>query len=336
MSKTTIFSTNIEELVELSSEPTLDEVNESVSSTVVKNDWISWTKFVLTDNLPNENKQRVPEKEFENLIKTGIYMPFKMAYKEPKDDHSDAFPLGVIAHLKRTGNQIVALAALWKKEREEDIAYLKECMANKIPVNVSWEIMHEDSEIGADGVEDLIGTSLRGVTVVRRPAYAGRTPVLEVASTDGSISTSEENTLDELEQLKEQIATLKTELSAKEDELLAVKAERESVEAELVSLRNFKAEIDRKVTEEAFLSEIKGLFAEAGINKPAEYFETNRERLLSMDLDAIKFLVQELVAFPATEISQASTGSEIPPVPGSEGNKEFSISELAEELRKIR
>lgn len=324
-------------MLELPNEQSFDnsEINEADASAVNSaNEFISWAKFILTDDLPNENKHRVKQEEFKNLIDSGTYMPFKMAYEKPKDDHSDAFPLGVIAHLKQAGNQVIALAALWKKEREEDIAYIKECIANKIPVNVSWEIMHEDSAIGEDGVEDLIGTSLRGVTIVGRPAYAGRTPVLQVASTNGENSNSEENTLDELDTLKEQVKTLETERDTIKNELEALKASLTEKETELTGLREYKAGIEKAEQENAKFLEIKALFETSGISKPDTYFEENKEKLMAMSKSDLEFMVQEAVSLASSLKTQsASSGTGIPAgIPGTE-SKKLDVKELANALR---
>lgn len=182
--KEAIFSTNSEFEVQLfdnDSELSPDEFGEAEAS-IAKSSAVSWAKFVLTDDRPNGNKQRIPESEFDNLIKTGIFMPIKMT-KIGKKIHETSEPLGVITNLKKSGNKIIGLAALWKKEREEDIKLLKEEAAQK-KINLSWEVLYEDSKPSSefDGVQDLYETSLKAATIVDEPAYKGRTPILAVAA----------------------------------------------------------------------------------------------------------------------------------------------------------
>ena len=91
MKKDPISSIKFENIVSLSLDNDDDtdfkDFKEAVSSTVSDNLAISWTKFILTDDMPNENKMRIPQTEFANLIRTGTYMPFKMAYEKPNEGH---------------------------------------------------------------------------------------------------------------------------------------------------------------------------------------------------------------------------------------------------------
>lgn len=184
----TIFSTDSEFMVSLiNNEELKDELGDGLNeaqASLLQNSAVSWAKFVLTDDQPNKNKQRVPVEEFDNLIKTGIFMPIKMAKGKINVGHDDSEPIGVITHLKKAGNKILALAALWHRERNEDIEYLKNLSKDKKPINISWEILYEDSKPSEefDGVQDLLFTSLKAATVVGMPAYAGRTPILAIAA----------------------------------------------------------------------------------------------------------------------------------------------------------
>lgn len=181
MENDTIINSKIENLLQLINEDEITDLNESVSS-VLKNPAVKWAKFILTDDLPNENKQRIPLEEFDNLIKSGIFMPIKMAANEIKDGHEDSKPLGVITHLKKAGNQIRAIAALWTKERPEDIKIIEDALNSNKPINVSWEILYGDFSINDAGITELKDTALGGVSIVGMPAYAGRTRFLALAS----------------------------------------------------------------------------------------------------------------------------------------------------------
>ena len=173
--------TKVENMVLLSEDELMDSEKEAFSA-IIKNPAVTWAKFILTDDRPNGNKERVPESEFDNIIKTGVYMPVKMAFSKIEDGHDNSFPLGVITHLQKVGNTIKAIAAFWPRERPKDIEMLKEHMASKKPVNVSWEIMYSDIEEEEGGITSLKDTVLRAVTIVGMPAYKGRTPVLAIAA----------------------------------------------------------------------------------------------------------------------------------------------------------
>jgi hypothetical protein len=158
-----------------------ERFGEAAASIISTDQVITWAKFVLTDDKPNENRQRVPIEEFDNIIKTGVFKPIKMALGEIKDGHEDSRPLGVITNLVKEGNKIVALAALWNHERSDDVSLVKDRIANGKPVNVSWEILYGNSEKNGL-VSDLMDIVLKAVTIVGIPAYAGRTQLLAVAA----------------------------------------------------------------------------------------------------------------------------------------------------------
>lgn len=165
----------------VSQEDVTAQFGEAMASVVSTDQIITWAKFILTDDKPNENRQRIPAEEFDNLIKTGIYKPVKMALGEIKDGHEDSRPLGVITNLAKEGNKIVALAALWDHERTDDVQTVKSMVNDGKPVNVSWEILYGNS-VTNNGVSDLLDTILKAVTIVGMPAYAGRTQLLAVAA----------------------------------------------------------------------------------------------------------------------------------------------------------
>jgi len=156
-------------------------LNAAMSSILATNPTVSWAKFILTDSLPNQNGQRVPKEEFDNLIESGLYMPLKMALGEIAEGHELAAPLGVITNLRQEGDQILALAAMWAAERPEDIRLLKSRIQED-SVEISWEILYGHSDLDETGVENLYDLTLKAATIVGSPAYAGRTPVTAIAA----------------------------------------------------------------------------------------------------------------------------------------------------------
>ncbi|MCJ7720857.1 hypothetical protein MUO98_00405, partial [Candidatus Bathyarchaeota archaeon] len=160
-------------------------VGEAIASAIISPS-VAWAQFILTDDQPNGNRQRVPLVEFDNIIETGLHMPIKMAEGQVSEGHDDTKPIGTISFLKKelteAGNRIVALAALWSKERPDDVELLKELMDTEDGVNVSWELSFGDVEAGEGGSIDFRDVALNAVTIVARPAYQGRTRFLALAA----------------------------------------------------------------------------------------------------------------------------------------------------------
>jgi DNA repair exonuclease SbcCD ATPase subunit len=300
---------------------------------------------VLTDNLPNANKERIPEDEFDNLIRTGIFMPIKMALGKIADGHSNATPLGVISHLKKVNNQIFGLAALWERERPEDVSYIRQRYQNKEPLQLSWEILYSDSSTNEDGVKDLKGTALRAVTLVGMPAYSGRTPIIAVAS-ENTDNTQEENKLEELEQLQSKLTELETSLSTKDTELSNTKAELETKATELDTklaelsqaleelntLRVYKAGVEEQKEIESRFASIKTKFKEASLDKDEDYFDKNKEMLLKLPQEALDFMIQEEVAFSAKVTQPVATSSvKVPPI--TQKSNSYTHEDIAKALK---
>lgn len=179
-------TTNSENVVLLDKDSEIREFLGDDSASILENPKVSWAKFVLTDDLPNGNRRRIPESEFDNIIKSGTFMPVKMAEGEIKPGHNDSKPIGVITNLKKVVedgvNKIVALAALWSFERPEDVRLLKELHDADKPIDVSWELSFGDVQASEGGVVDYLDIVLKAATIVTRPAYKGRTRFLAFAA----------------------------------------------------------------------------------------------------------------------------------------------------------
>ena len=305
-------------------------------ASISKNQHFRWAKFVLTDDKPNKNNQRIPREEFDNLIKTGVYAPFKVARGQINDGHEFAEPIGVIAKLLQVEDKVIGLAALWPRERKDDVEYLEELHKSGNPLNVSWEILYTDSEIDDSGVENLKNVSLVGATIVGLPAYAGRTPVIAVASEANT--KMEVDNMDDKEKaaLNEQDPEQGTQTESEQNqefialsEYNALKAEYDALKSEYESLKANLETLQSAYAGEVRLKTIRQKFASVGINKPDSYFEENRERLLSLSDDAIDFMLQEMVA-GLTKESGASVN--LPPV--VQAKQQLTKEEILEFLRK--
>jgi plasmid maintenance system killer protein len=315
----------MEKLIDCSLE-FIEEISENEAfASVTLNPSFQWVKIIVTDDKPNGNKQRIPLEEFDNLIKTGIHSPIKMQPGKISDGHTEAFghPIGTITALQKTEDRVEALAALWKKERPEDIASLKDMYTKGTPPNVSWEISYSDSESDENGILTLKGTSLNGLCVVGLPAYAGRTPFVAMAS-EKDDNNKETDTV-ELEELQTKITELETNLQSKIAELEAVKVEKDA-------LAEFKNNIEKLAQDAEKMASIKQKFVDAKIEKEDDYFNTNKDRFLSMSAEDLDFLVQELVSFAP---KKESTSSVIPNLNGGGADK-LSPAELAKALRELK
>ena len=301
------------------------------------NPTVRWAKFILTDDEPNQNKVRIPESEFSNLIKTGVFMPLKVAAGEISEGHENTFAIGVITHLKKVKNKIEGLAVLWSKERPEDVDMLKTKYDNREPIDLSWEIEYADSVTNEEtGIKDLLGTKLRALTIVGIPAYAGRTPITAFASK----TNQEDSKLEELKRLQDELAVANGEKASLISELALLKeqvttlttelAETKTDAEELEVLRTFKKEVDELKAKLEKVAAIKDKFSEAGLNKSEEYFTDNIEKLLEMSEETLDFMVQELVAFSATTTVEEEEHSSLPRI---DGTGPVSIKDLAKFLR---
>ena len=295
-----------------------EKLGEAVAS-ISLNPNVTWLKIVITDDKPNANKMRIPKEEFAGVINTAIYMPLKMAMGEISEGHEETFPIGSIAHLTNEGDYVVALAALWNRERPEDIKFLKERYENGKNIDVSWELNYDvaASVKNDDGILELKNIEMNAVTIVGLPSYQGRTGVTALASTedegeskamdtinredhDKIVKTFEDKEKDLETKLSEASISIE-ELKVANEELTSAKAELEEMKPKFSKLETFKAEADAVKEREEKLVSIRAKFVEAGIEVSDEYMEEREETLLGMEEASLDFFIQELVSFKTNE-----------------------------------
>lgn len=323
--KTLTFQTKIEQLMYNN-----DDVGEAFSA-VSQNPTFIWAKFILTDDKPNANKQRIPKEEYASIIKTGIHTPVKMGFDGAREDHDEAFPLGVVTNLKEEDDKIIGLAALWTREREKDVQALREMYANGNLPQLSWEMLYQDSKVDENGVENLLGTSLRAVTVVSLPAYAGRTPMFAFASKNKSISEEEKVTIEELQA---KLTEVEASLTAKDTLITEKESALSAMQKELDELKLYKETVEKEKKASERMVEIQKKFSDAGIQKDETFFTEKKDFLLGLDEATLDFMVQEMVSFASqAKEGKSSTKVEVPDLKNTEGISS-DPKVLAEELRK--
>lgn len=302
----------------------IEFMDENIAEAAVgRNPYFQWVKIIVTDDKPNLNKQRVPKEEFANIISSGLFTPIKMTWNKISPGHKEAFGqvIGTVTQLTEENDRVIALAALWKKERPEDIELLKDMYKKGAPPNVSWELSYSESSYDDDGVETLLGTSLTGMAVVSSPAYAGRTSFVAMSSAE-----SEEDHVEELEQLKEKITALETELAGVSEKLA-------TSETELTELRSYKETAEAEKAAKEKFDALREKFTSAGVEKDDEYFEKNKAMLLALSEEQLDFMLQELVAFSKRESTSSTSTINIPNVV-SDTNVQLTPVELGRKLRE--
>lgn len=291
---------------------TLIETNASLTSSGEENPehpFLGWLNFILTDSAPNKNQQGIPESAFASLVESGKLMPIKVAEGQINDGHENALPLGPIAELAILNNQIVGKAALWKVERADAYAMLKQMHDAGESINISWELGYTESSTDEGGVEWITDPILRGATVVGNPAYAGRTQVTAIASASGEPNEPE----------VEEVVAEDTNAA----ELESLKSEVTRLTEEVTTLRTYKEERELKDAAEAKFNERLSAIVSAGVSYTDEEIASFKETWLSMNDDAFTNMVAMLKK--AAKTSQSSVN--IPDV----GNHSTS---LVDQVRK--
>lgn len=296
------------------------EIEEmAASASISLNPNVAWMKFLLTDDKHNANRQRIPREEFANVLRTGLFMPIKMAYGEISEGHDSTFPLGVMTHLKTEGNTVQALAALWDKERHEDVEFLRKHYSEGKSIDISWELTYTD-EVGEDDGVALKNVAMNAATIVGLPAYQGRTPALALSSTEEGDSM---DTIDKTEHeriLNEQKQLFETKMTEIQTSLDTVQNELNELKPKYEDLATYKQTIEEAEAKKNKLTSIKQKFVDANLEITDEYFNERAETFAGMSDEQLGFFIQELVAAfkPADEnsgnASISITSKKVPPI----------------------
>lgn len=355
----TMKTTNIiTDIVKLDIDKDISDLPQEVVAAITKNPTLKWIKFVLTDDAPNANKQRIPKEEFSNLVQTGIHMPIKMSQGYIRDGHEYAVPIGSITSLIERDRFVEGIAGLWAREYPGEVDLLRDMSStDDEKPQLSWEILYGDSRVD-DGIESFMDTSLAAATVVGVPAYEGRTPIMLMASknsdADYKIKTEEFDKMEEkLKALQDRVDVLENEKDTLEGSVTSLKetnetlqGEFDSLSAEKEELAEFKAEIEATKEREEKLEALVKLFSESGVDLPEDYLEDEdrREKLLAMDLSQIQYLMQDISIFATKDgeeedeeneekASKKHLGSKITLNPKGKRAEKMNPSEIAKAMR---
>jgi len=251
---------------------------------------LGWLEFVLTDNKPNDNKQGIPTEAFASLVESGLYMPLRMAEGRISDDHEGIKPIGSIAALTASEEQVTGTAAIWSVYKQIEYDMLKKMHTDGTPINISWEISYSESAEDENGVEWIQDPALIGAAIVGHPAYAGRTQVTTVASTeeDSQDEDSSETEGDE------------TELAAK---IVNLEASISELKTQVEELSNYKKERELEDAQATLLEGRLATLAEAGFEYSEEEIEKNKALWLEVSDETFATMISLMKNVKLTEAS---------------------------------
>lgn len=327
----------------------LDGVLHAVASTT--NPLITNLEFVFTDFLPNKNKQGVSSAEIDNLVRTGVDMPVKADFRHGKlGDHTFSIPVGHVTAMEPRTDQVIGRAILYKDEFPDLTAHLEKASASDKGVHFSWELYHGNSTIDDAGITWLQDCVVAGVTIVANPAYAGRTPLLAMASEDkldelerqvaelqeqlsrnGSIDS-----MDPIEELKQQVVALTTRI----DTLTTPPTEEvvspdvAALTSELDELRAFKKGVETQQARAAILTTRRDALKDV---LAGDEFDKKSDFIADLSDEQFKTFTESLTTIAQKNKQSAGfrgNNSFVPdPISGSDVGNSTSISELAKAFR---
>jgi len=153
--------------------------------------YINKIDFILTDNLPNAKNVGIRSEDFFEFAQSSLFMPIKMTVGEIID-HENSSPIGVITQAEVLPDKILGTGVLWPEERPADVALVRD-RTEQGEAQISWEVGYEDEVYDSEGHMWLTKPKLYAATLVKYPAYRGRTPVVNFASADKKDNMTKED-----------------------------------------------------------------------------------------------------------------------------------------------
>jgi len=153
----------------------------SKSNASLDNPNINNVNFILTDDKPNANGVGIRREDFISFAQSAIFMPIKMSEGDI-DDHGSSKPVGAIVQAEIDDDKIIGSGVVWPEERPADVALLK-MKTEKGEAQISWEISYDGEVTDKNGTIWIKDPRLLAATLVKYPAYMGRTPMTGFSST---------------------------------------------------------------------------------------------------------------------------------------------------------
>lgn len=297
----------------------------SKSNASIDNPNINTVSFILTDAEPNANGVGIRREDFIPFAQSAIFMPIKMT-EGNIEDHFDSKPVGTITQTEIDEDKVYGSGVLWPEERPADVALIKD-KTEKGEAQISWEISYEDDIIDDGGIVWLQGPKLLAATLVKFPAYQGRTPITSFAS--DSESNEEEDMTEEVnEELNTEEVIEETDVVTKETEVI------EDVKETVENTEKVKEDTEEEVKEDTEVTEEKEEEDEELAAMRAEIEElrnfkmfTERSKIVTDLLGELEESdVKELVSLTDSQLkvvkrlvsSKKKDASIIPNIPGIE------------------
>lgn len=167
-----------------------------------RNPFARLIEFILTDDLPNLNKEGIKQTEFLGLAMSAVFMPIKSTLGDNKQ-HTGSKPIGTITATIIEENKIKGEGVLWVVENTPEVAEI-ETLVQSDQAYLSWELECEESEVDAEGITWFKNPRLLATTLVTEPAYSNRTRITKMATLDVEM----ENNIMEDEKILETIPVL--------------------------------------------------------------------------------------------------------------------------------
>jgi len=279
--------------------------------------FIKEIEVVLTDFEPNANNEGISRSEAENIMRTAMYTPIKIAASDAGyGGHTKANPIGAIteAYLGQHNGRdvIMGKAFIWKDEYPEVYDMLKsQADANQF-IGTSWEVYY-GAEDTVNGVKWLKNITFAGTCIVDAPAYGDRTPLLSVAEKK-----------EKMNELEKQILELTATLADKEKTLIDLHEKVKFFE---------EAELQAKAEARAanIASRLSGIFSESEIKEKLNFYVALEDTVLEKIIaDLQKYATPKA----QSEKQQPAKTDPIPELPGK-AFTDYSPKQLAEQFKNL-
>lgn len=246
-------------------------------------------ELVLTDFEANANKEGIPLSEKDNIIRTALHTPLKIAASESSyGGHKGATPIGPITEVYEDtyeGRPVIkAKAKIWSDEFKEVYSLLKSEAGEREYIGTSWEVYYSAAD-DVDGVSWLKNVTFAGTCIVDSPAYGERTKLLKVAETQ------------KMEELQKELQDLQEVLAQKESELDGLRKQNEAYKE--ADERRAEAEKRQNVK----IKLVHAGFSEAEISDKLDFY-------MQLPDEAFDTIVADFIS----KRSEASTKSDKAPV----------------------